>query len=448
MREAVLVVGPESSGTKMLTEAFVRCDYFGDGGFRQRMDDLQFVERPDKIVFRQSLPHGAQWPDLIAIVSAMQTAGYVVRPVLVFRDKDCCRQSQGINQGHSPEASTRNIPKALDQAFTELTAVGLWPLTVYLGAFVKSALVRSAFFSMFGLTVPKMEFVDPDEKYKSRPAWNSWPKCDEVAYFGRLDGRNIGESLPLMSHSIIAERLGIPVYWILDTAADRLFHAELFRLYARAGVFRNIVLCASRDGEPEAGDGPILGYVRRVYCRRYAKMLPLSAATGIEARAVPVVAELRARFSFLGRWDMRPYVTCHPASFANLSREATIENLIRHLRPAIRQHSVLYLMGLPSERPVASLLEAAVVDEFPDVEVVNTAGHTDLESFFRLLYGSQHHVCAETCSGLFTCQIGIPTVHLLQFVGEGLDPMRFAKWFADVPAYRGEVDLLKDGGDS
>ena len=170
MKQAVFIVGPESSGTKMLAEAFVRLGYFGDFGFEQRLDDLVFTDGPSKIVLRRSLPHGPLWPGIPAIVDAMTAAKYVVRPVVIFRDKDCCRRSQVATHLHSPEESGRNIRHALETAFESFARRELMPVCVYLGAFVKSDVVRRQFFATFGQQIPDMEFYDPDAKYAETEA--------------------------------------------------------------------------------------------------------------------------------------------------------------------------------------------------------------------------------------------------------------------------------------
>lgn len=165
MKEAILIVGPESSGTRMLTEAFVRLGYFGDFGHSQRLDDMRFVGNPDRIVLRRSMPHDAEWPNLAEIIRRMQDASYYVRPVLIWRDKDCCRLSQAANHNHAHETSSSNIPEAIERMFAEFAAVRLWPVCAYLGAFVKYREVRTEFFRRFGEHAPDMEFFDPDRKY-------------------------------------------------------------------------------------------------------------------------------------------------------------------------------------------------------------------------------------------------------------------------------------------
>jgi hypothetical protein len=150
----------------MLTEAFIRCGFFGDAGHQQRLDDLDFTTRADRIVLRRSVPHGDEWPDLARIVAGLCEAGYTVLPALIWRDKDTTILSQVKNLDRAPQVSRANIPRALILTFSQLAGLGLWPTSVYLGAFVTDAAVREAFFRQFGLAAPAMEFYDPDAKYR------------------------------------------------------------------------------------------------------------------------------------------------------------------------------------------------------------------------------------------------------------------------------------------
>jgi hypothetical protein len=167
MNEAVFVVGPESSGTKMLAESFVRLGYFGDYGHLQRLDSMRFNGLPERIVLRRSLPHASNWPDLKPVVGKLREASYSVRPVLIWRDKDYCRLSQYNNQQLAAETSTGNIEEALLRVYSDLASINLWPTTVYLEAFVKHSHVRAAFFALFGQSTPDMEYFDPDHKYRA-----------------------------------------------------------------------------------------------------------------------------------------------------------------------------------------------------------------------------------------------------------------------------------------
>lgn len=155
MREAVFVCGPEASGTRMLTEAFVRAGYKGDYSHRQRLDHGDLTDAPEKIVFRRSCPHGGQFPNLYEIVHRLQKADYVVRPVIIFRDKDVTVKSQVIARHVENETKSReNIERALFELFTNFVEIDLIPVVIYYKSFVSS--VNSP---------EQMKFFNADSKY-------------------------------------------------------------------------------------------------------------------------------------------------------------------------------------------------------------------------------------------------------------------------------------------
>ena len=171
-KTAYFVLGPESSGTRMLTEALCRCGIYGDAGHVQRMDDLDFAKTPERIVFRRSLPHGGatarHWPAIAGIVLRMREAGYRVVPILILRDLDATVKSQ-VAFPHVPnEAEARyNVQYAVQHALSQLAQVGLWPVVVPYEPFVRDARVREQFFHHLELPVPDMSFFDANEKYRS-----------------------------------------------------------------------------------------------------------------------------------------------------------------------------------------------------------------------------------------------------------------------------------------
>lgn len=167
MKTAFFILGPESSGTRMLTKAFCTVGVYGDFKHKQRMDDLDFSKTPEKIVLRRSLPHGDQWPLISETIASMKQAGYgVVVPIIILRDKEATANSQ-LRHAHAktvPEANG-SIQFAVDFAYKELSQAGLYPIVVCYEPFVKHEGVRKAFFRSVGLPEPVMAFYDANEKY-------------------------------------------------------------------------------------------------------------------------------------------------------------------------------------------------------------------------------------------------------------------------------------------
>ncbi|MBN1814714.1 MAG: hypothetical protein JXA14_22935 [Anaerolineae bacterium] len=121
MKQAFFVVGPESSGTRLLTRVLIRSGCFGDDGHRQRMDDLVFYGRPSHIAFRRSVPHDGGWPDLARIVRLMRQAGYDVTALVTVRELQAMAKSQ-VRAGHVRTISTAlgNIERAYRSIFAGL----------------------------------------------------------------------------------------------------------------------------------------------------------------------------------------------------------------------------------------------------------------------------------------------------------------------------------------
>jgi hypothetical protein len=165
-KQAFFIIGPESSGTRMLTKAFLSLGMYGDGGHGQRLDKQGFAGGHRRIAFRRSVPHGKKMPKIAELVRKMEKAGYTVRPVVIVRDKDMCAQSQVKNHHQKAvEDARESIKKAVEHIYRELAQVGKSPNVVYYEPFVKFKRVRRAFFRRFKLPHPKMDFYNANEKY-------------------------------------------------------------------------------------------------------------------------------------------------------------------------------------------------------------------------------------------------------------------------------------------
>ena len=87
MRKAILVLGPESSGTRLATRILIIAGYAGTAAHVQRLDwwtpdDARSTER---IVWRRSMPHDRLWPDIGQMVRELRRAAFEVRAVLTDR---------------------------------------------------------------------------------------------------------------------------------------------------------------------------------------------------------------------------------------------------------------------------------------------------------------------------------------------------------------------------
>lgn len=89
---AIIVVGPESSGTKFLTKLFIDAGFYGDNWHTQRLDEK--IPDVKQLVFRRSYPHGDEWPALGDIIERFKIAGYLVKVVVIVRSMQFCVESR------------------------------------------------------------------------------------------------------------------------------------------------------------------------------------------------------------------------------------------------------------------------------------------------------------------------------------------------------------------
>ena len=188
MKKAFFVVGAESSGTRMLTEAFISAGCYGDAGHEQRLDRERLDEAPGLVVFRRSLPHATKWPDLEKMKQRFTDAGYMVVMVQVKRNMDIMVQSQlrGEQHAKNKDQAIANILKA------NKTIRQYEHKTVHYESFVTDADVREEFFFNLGLPAPDMQFYDGNLKYQRTPGlkilWHSAPAFFHSGYATQTRG--------------------------------------------------------------------------------------------------------------------------------------------------------------------------------------------------------------------------------------------------------------------
>jgi hypothetical protein len=168
MPRAFFVIGCESSGTKMLAEAFIKAGCWGDIGDMQRLDTLHFNIIPEDtdIVFRRSVPHGRKWTPIARIYKMLEAHDFEVVPVIVQRNELYTAQSQ-LARGHAItlEVAKDNVRLGREHITKEMKKLGLNPKKVNYERFATKELVRKNFFDRYNLPVPDMEFYNANLKY-------------------------------------------------------------------------------------------------------------------------------------------------------------------------------------------------------------------------------------------------------------------------------------------
>ncbi len=129
------IVGPESSGTKIVTALFVKAGCFGDGPqHEQRLDKFIFgpesleslgVKSEDDIVLRRSVPYGSSWPDL-CYINHLFTNVYGYQPLWIILLRDwTCNVFSKIKQKHKTDIDTANrfLFKEIREIFSQVLSM-------------------------------------------------------------------------------------------------------------------------------------------------------------------------------------------------------------------------------------------------------------------------------------------------------------------------------------
>lgn len=143
---AIIIIGPESSGTRMCTSLFSNSGFFGDTGHIQRLDEAvsgrDTLERVlgghDRLVFRRSVPHNKQMPDLEFIDSYFKRHGFHPYWFIVTRDSYCTIKSK-VRSRHAKNLNSAGVNLQNEVEYLDKMKVYLEGRFSYLNA---SALMR------------------------------------------------------------------------------------------------------------------------------------------------------------------------------------------------------------------------------------------------------------------------------------------------------------------
>lgn len=109
---AILVLGPESSGNKLLGRCMIACGCEGDGGYTQRWEETPPVDQTP-IVWTRSQPLGGLWPDAGEWIRGLRDRGYYAHVLVPVRNREACVGSQ-VERNHAgcAEQASANINRA------------------------------------------------------------------------------------------------------------------------------------------------------------------------------------------------------------------------------------------------------------------------------------------------------------------------------------------------
>jgi hypothetical protein len=120
--KAILVVGGESTGTRMMTSILCRMGFYGDDDHIQRLDDA--IPQYPAIVWRRSVPHAGQFPPLCEMVERLRGMGYNVSALVMCRDWYATAKSQvKATHAKTDAQAIENLRKAYAHIYQQLTGV-------------------------------------------------------------------------------------------------------------------------------------------------------------------------------------------------------------------------------------------------------------------------------------------------------------------------------------
>lgn len=166
-KQAFIVLGPESSGTRMMARLFIEAGAVGDHGHAQRLD----TETPTApvIVIRRSYPYRKEWPNLRKLAARLQGAGYQVRAVVIVRSLQYTIQStQRQKHVRGDEKALRRSTAALARIGAALCDTELpFVYLTYESLVQRPAAELAWLFDWAGLDAPQQAFIyDGNRKYE------------------------------------------------------------------------------------------------------------------------------------------------------------------------------------------------------------------------------------------------------------------------------------------
>ena len=167
MKRAILVLGPESTGTRLITRALLLAGCKGSADHRQPFD-LELPANERLIAWRRSVPHNKVWPDINQMFDSLDGLGYNVYAVVTTRDFFAVTESQVKNR-HVPNKvrAIGNICKAYSHIFSELNRIGIRHIVIsYESLIQRPTLCLRENFKLLGLHYPGgIEVRDGNSKF-------------------------------------------------------------------------------------------------------------------------------------------------------------------------------------------------------------------------------------------------------------------------------------------
>ncbi|MEM4720659.1 MAG: hypothetical protein QXT73_01180 [Candidatus Methanomethylicaceae archaeon] len=173
MKVAVVVVGAESTGTRMLTQMIIDQGFFGDAEDPQRVLQILNASEPLEepyVVVRRSVPHGEVWDGLSGLMWSLYERGYSLKVIVTVRDPYCICMSQAANQKHAFNVNhaLRKIMRAYVNILPELSSYDAVPYVIlpYESLILSKGAALKKVFMLFNLPYEDKMYDVRDENRK------------------------------------------------------------------------------------------------------------------------------------------------------------------------------------------------------------------------------------------------------------------------------------------
>lgn len=154
-KRAFLIIGPEGSGTKLLTRMFIDAGCQGDSSHDQAFDRIDPID--DLIVIRRSYPHSGKWPDLEDLRNRL--SDYEIRIIVIIRGYRCTVASRTRRQ-KKPKRARRLALEAFKTIGADLFNSSLPFIWVTYEALVSRPKIETKYlFDWAGLETPEIGYI-------------------------------------------------------------------------------------------------------------------------------------------------------------------------------------------------------------------------------------------------------------------------------------------------
>ena len=155
-KRAFLVLGPESSGTRLMMRLLVAAGVEGDFGHDQRWEGSLPNEEP-LVAIRRSVPHRRQWPDIAGLVDDLRARLYDVMVIVTSRDwHSMIISQQAAPHAESVDEALAHIRRAYCDIFAALASRDVpYEMVNYEALTQRPAKMLAYLFQRLGLPVPE-----------------------------------------------------------------------------------------------------------------------------------------------------------------------------------------------------------------------------------------------------------------------------------------------------